>query len=36
VINAYLSARSAAHLVKPVQPEKLLETLSKMGLLDLP
>ncbi|NTW99073.1 MAG: response regulator [Geobacteraceae bacterium] len=32
VIKSYLSARSAAHLVKPVQPEKLLATLSKMGM----
>lgn len=32
VIKAYCSAKSAAHLVKPVHPEKLLATLSKMGL----
>ena len=32
VIQAYVSARSAAHLVKPVQPEKLLSTLSKLGI----
>lgn len=32
VIQAYISAKSAAHLVKPVQPEKLLATLSKMGI----
>lgn len=32
VIQSYLSARSAAHLVKPVQPDKLLETLSKLGI----
>lgn len=32
VIKSYLSAQSAAHLVKPVQPEKLLATLSKMGM----
>jgi two-component system, chemotaxis family, chemotaxis protein CheY len=36
VIKAYLSARSAAHLVKPVQSEKLLATLNKMGFLDQP
>lgn len=32
VIKAYDSAKSAAHLVKPVHPEKLLATLSKMGV----
>lgn len=32
VIKAYESAKSAAHLVKPVHPEKLLATLSKLGL----
>lgn len=32
VIQAYVSARSAAHLVKPVQPEKLLATLGKLGI----
>ena len=32
VIQAYVSARSAAHLVKPVQPAKLLATLSKLGI----
>ena len=32
VIQAYVSARSAAHLVKPVHPEKLLTTLSKLGI----
>lgn len=32
VIQAYVSARSAAHLVKPVQPVKLLATLSKLGV----
>jgi two-component system chemotaxis response regulator CheY len=33
VIQAYVSARSAAHLVKPVQPSKLLSTLSKLGII---
>ena len=32
VIQAYVSARSAAHLVKPVQPGKLLATLGKLGI----
>nr|MBW4056929.1 hypothetical protein [Pseudomonadota bacterium] len=32
VIQAYVSARSAAHLVKPVHPDKLLGTLSKLGI----
>lgn len=32
VIQAYVSARSAAHLVKPVHPDKLLATLGKMGI----
>ena len=33
VIQSYLSARSVAHLVKPLQPDKLLATLSKLGIL---
>ena len=33
VIESYVSAQSAAHLVKPVTPEKLLTTLSKLGLI---
>src|SRR5665647_1375922 len=32
VIEAYLSARSAAHLVKPIKPGKLLATLEKLGI----
>lgn len=32
VIQAYMSARSAAHLIKPLQPDKLLSTLRKLGL----
>lgn len=32
VIQAYVSARSAAHLVKPVQPDKLLVILGKLGI----
>ena len=32
IIQAYVSARSAAHLVKPVHPAKLLETLRKLGI----
>ena len=32
VIQSYISARSAAHLVKPVQPEKLLNVLSQLGI----
>lgn len=32
VIHAYISARSAAHLVKPIRPDKLLATLNKMGI----
>lgn len=32
VIQAYVSTRSAAHIVKPVKPAKLLSTLSKLGL----
>lgn len=30
IIQAYVSARSAAHLVKPVQPQKLLATIAKL------
>jgi two-component system chemotaxis response regulator CheY len=33
IIQAYVSAQSAAHLVKPVKLEKLLKTLAKMGLV---
>jgi two-component system, chemotaxis family, chemotaxis protein CheY len=32
VIQAYVSARSAAHLIKPVQPDKLIATLGKLGI----
>jgi two-component system chemotaxis response regulator CheY len=32
IIQAYVSVRSAAHLVKPVHPVKLLETLRKLGM----
>ena len=32
VIQAYVSAKSAAHLVKPVQPDKLLSALNKLGM----
>lgn len=33
VIQAYVAAQSSAHLVKPVQPEKLLKTLQKLELI---
>jgi len=36
VIQAYVAAKSAAHLVKPVQPDKLLATLSKLGIRKQP
>jgi len=32
VIQAYVSAKSVAHLVKPVQPEKLLGIMNKLGI----
>ena len=32
VMNSFMSAQSAAHLVKPVEPAKLRETLGKLGL----
>lgn len=32
IIQAYVAARSVAHLVKPIKPEKLLKTLSKLGI----
>ena len=32
IIQAFMSAQSAAHLVKPVQPDRLLATLSKLGI----
>lgn len=33
VIQAYVAAQSAAYLVKPVQPEKLVKTLRKLNLI---
>lgn len=33
VIETYVSAQSAAHLIKPVTREKLLLTLNKLGLI---
>lgn len=33
IIQAYVSAQSAAHLVKPVKLEKLLKTLRKLELI---
>jgi len=33
VIQAYVAAQSAAHLVKPVQLEKLVKTLRKLELI---
>lgn len=33
VIQAYVAAQSSAHLVKPVQPEKLVKTLRKLELI---
>ena len=33
VIQAYVAAQSSAHLVKPVQPEKLVKTLRKLDLI---
>lgn len=33
IIQAYVSAQSAAHLVKPVKPEKLLKTLRSLELI---
>lgn len=34
VIEAYVAAQSAAHLVKPVTEERLLKTLRKLGLVE--
>lgn len=33
VIKAYISAQSAAHLVKPVKPEKLFKTLRSLKII---
>ncbi len=33
IIQSYMSAQSAAHLIKPVKPEKLKKTLHRMGLI---
>ena len=32
VMNSFMSSQPAAHLVKPVEPAKLRETLGKVGL----
>ena len=34
IIQSYVSAQSAAHLVKPVKPEKLKKTLKQLGLIE--
>ena len=34
VIQAYIAAQSAAHLVKPVKPEKLYKTLLALNLIE--
>ncbi len=34
IIQSYISAQSAAHLVKPVKPEKLMKTLKQLGLIE--
>jgi two-component system chemotaxis response regulator CheY len=34
VIQAYLAASSAAHIVKPVKPDKLLKILNKLGMCE--
>ena len=33
IIESYVAVQSAAHLVKPVKPEKLLKTLRKLELV---
>jgi two-component system chemotaxis response regulator CheY len=33
IIKSYVSAQSAAHLVKPLKPEKLKKTLQQLGLI---
>jgi two-component system chemotaxis response regulator CheY len=33
IIQAYVSARSAAHLIKPLKPEKLLKILEQLELV---
>lgn len=33
IIESYVAAQSAAHLVKPVTPEKLLKTLKQLELI---
>lgn len=33
IVKSYISAQSAAHLVKPVKPEKLKKTLRQLGLI---
>ncbi|SNB45139.1 response regulator [Geobacter sp. DSM 9736] len=32
IMESFMSAQSAAHLVKPVEPAKLRETLGKLGI----
>jgi two-component system chemotaxis response regulator CheY len=33
IIKSYISAQSAAHMVKPIKPEKLIRTLQMLGLI---
>jgi two-component system chemotaxis response regulator CheY len=33
IIKSYVSAQSAAHLIKPIKPEKLIKTMQKLGLI---
>ena len=36
IIQSYVSAQSAAHLIKPVKPEKLIKTLLQLELIEQP
>ena len=35
IMQSYVSAKSAAHLVKPIKPDKLITAMSKLGLIKL-
>lgn len=34
IVQSYISAQSAAHLIKPVRPEKLMKALKQLGLIE--
>lgn len=33
IVQSYIAAQSSAHLIKPLQPEKLMKSLHQLGLI---